>query len=32
MLDLGVERGRRSAGPLTENFWRATLSLRLAGL
>jgi hypothetical protein len=31
-LDLAVERGRRSAGSLTENFWRGTLSLRLAGL
>jgi len=31
-LDLAVERGRRTAGPLTENFWRGTLSLRLSGL
>jgi hypothetical protein len=31
-MDLGLERGRRSAGALTENFWRATLSLRVAGL
>jgi len=31
-LDLGVERGRRSAGSLTENFWRGTLSLKLSGL
>jgi len=31
-MDLGVERGRRSAGSLTENFWRATLSLELSGL
>ena len=31
-VDLGVERGRRSAGALKENFWRATLSLRLVGL
>jgi hypothetical protein len=30
--DLGVERGQRSAGALKESFWRATLSLRLAGL
>lgn len=31
-VDLAAERGRRSAGALAENFWRATLSLRLAGL
>jgi hypothetical protein len=31
-VDLAMERGRRSAGPLTENFWRGTLSLRLSGL
>ena len=31
-MDLGLERGRRSAGALTENFWRATVSVRLAGL
>jgi hypothetical protein len=31
-VDVGVERGRRSAGPLVENFWRGTVSLRLAGL
>jgi len=31
-LDLGIERGRRTAGPLTENFWRATLSVRASGL
>lgn len=31
-VDLGVERGRRAAGSLIENFWRATVSLRLAGL
>ena len=31
-LDLGVERGRRSAGALNENFWRGTLTLKLAGL
>jgi hypothetical protein len=31
-LDLGFERGRRSAGSLTENFWRGTLSLKLSGL
>ena len=29
--DLGVERGRRTGGVVTEDFWRATLSLRLAG-
>jgi hypothetical protein len=31
-LDLALERGRRSAGAFTENFWRGTLSLKLAGL
>jgi hypothetical protein len=31
-MDLGVERGRRFGGSLTENFWRGTLSLELAGL
>ena len=31
-VDLGLERGRRSAGSLTENFWRGTLSLKLSGL
>jgi hypothetical protein len=31
-MDLALERGRRSAGAFTENFWRGTLSLRLAGL
>jgi len=31
-LDLGFERGRRTAGSLTENFWRGTLSLKLSGL
>ncbi|MDH3423339.1 MAG: hypothetical protein OEN00_10140, partial [Gemmatimonadota bacterium] len=30
--DMSLERGRRSAGVFAENFWRATLSLRLAGL
>ena len=30
--DVSVERGRRSEGSLSENFWRGTLSLRLAGL
>jgi hypothetical protein len=28
--DLGVERGRRTGGVVTEDFWRATLSLRLS--
>jgi len=32
LLDLGVEKGRRSADALDENFWRATLSLRLSGI
>jgi len=31
-VDLGIERGRRTAGSLVENFWRGTVSLRLAGL
>lgn len=31
-VDLAVERGRRKAGSVTEDFWRATLSLRVAGL
>jgi hypothetical protein len=31
-VDLAMERGRRRAGSLTEHFWRATLSLRVAGL
>jgi hypothetical protein len=31
-MDLAVERGRRTAGSLTENFWRATLSVRASGL
>lgn len=31
-LDLAVERGRRTAGSLTENFWRGTLAVRLSGL
>lgn len=30
-VDLAVERGRRSAGPATENFWRGTVSLRVSG-
>ena len=30
-IDLGVERGTRSAGSLQEDFWRSTVSLRLAG-
>lgn len=29
--DLGIERGSRTGGRLTEDFWRATLSVRLAG-
>ncbi|HUF74825.1 MAG TPA: hypothetical protein VMM35_01040 [Longimicrobiales bacterium] len=28
--DLGVERGRRTGGIVTEDFWRATISLRLS--
>jgi hypothetical protein len=30
-LDLGLERGRRLGGTYREDFWRATLSLRLLG-
>lgn len=30
-LDLSLERGRRSGANLTENFWRATLSLLTSG-
>jgi hypothetical protein len=30
-LDLSFERGSRTAGPLSESFWRTTLSLRLSG-
>jgi hypothetical protein len=30
-MDLAVERGDRSAGTLSETFWRTTLSLRIAG-
>jgi hypothetical protein len=31
-VDLALERGRRVTGSLTENFWRATLSVKAAGL
>lgn len=30
-VDLAVERGRRTAGVVTENFWRGTVSLRVSG-
>lgn len=30
-VDLALERGRRSGGGLSENFWRATISLLAAG-
>jgi hypothetical protein len=30
--DFAVERGRRSGGGLTENFWRVTISLLASGL
>jgi hypothetical protein len=30
-VDLGVERGRRVGGTYREDFWRATLSLRILG-
>jgi hypothetical protein len=29
--DLAIEKGHRSGGSFTENFWRATVSLKLAG-
>ncbi len=31
-VDIAIERGLRSGGGLTENFWRATLSLLASGL
>jgi hypothetical protein len=31
-VDLAIERGRRSGGGLTENFWRATISLLASGV
>jgi hypothetical protein len=31
-VDLAIERGRRSGGGLTENFWRATISLLASGI
>ena len=30
-IDFGFERGERSAGVLSEDFWRSTLSVHLAG-
>jgi len=30
-MDMSIERGRRSSANLTENFWRATLSLLTSG-
>ena len=30
--DLAVERGSRSGGGLTEDFWRVTISLLVSGL
>jgi hypothetical protein len=30
-VDLGVERGSRDAGSLSESFWRATLTFRVSG-
>jgi hypothetical protein len=30
-VDLAVERGSRDAGTLSESFWRATLTFRVAG-
>jgi hypothetical protein len=31
-VDLAVERGTREDGPVAEDFWRASLTLRLSGL
>ncbi len=31
LVDLAIERGTRSAGTVSEDFWRSTLSLRVAG-
>jgi hypothetical protein len=28
--DIGVERGRRTGGSITEEFWRGTVSVRLS--
>ncbi len=30
-IDLAVERGSRTSGSVTEDYWRSTVSLRLAG-
>jgi hypothetical protein len=30
-LDLALERGHRTAGALSENFWRSTVTVRVAG-
>ena len=30
-LDVGVEKGNRTTGSYREDFWRATLSLRVSG-
>jgi hypothetical protein len=30
--DFGLERGRRSGGGVTEDFWRLTLSIVVSGL
>jgi hypothetical protein len=30
-VDFSIERGRRTSGSITENFWRATASVRVAG-
>jgi hypothetical protein len=30
-MDLAVERGNRTSGSYREDFWRATLSLKVAG-
>jgi hypothetical protein len=30
-VDVGVEKGDRTSGSYRENFWRATVSLRVSG-
>ena len=29
-MDVAVERGTRTSAPLSENFWRATISLGIS--
>jgi hypothetical protein len=30
-MDLAIEKGSRSAGPISESFWRAVMTIRVAG-